>query len=122
MLLEVGICPSGAGRANPIIPPLLGPHIITPETEQSSHYFYGFPKFVGEESSDAVGAVFKEEDQPMIEAVQRNMGDMDFWAQRPLILKLDRGSIQARRRLMKLRHDESNGSTEQGLNAFVDAE
>jgi phenylpropionate dioxygenase-like ring-hydroxylating dioxygenase large terminal subunit len=108
MLLEIGICPAGAGRNQPIIPPLIGPHIITPESEKSSHYFYGFPKLAGAESTDAVGVAFKEEDQPMIEAVQRNMGDVDFWGKRPAILKVDSGAIHARRRLMKLRHDATN--------------
>ena len=115
MLLEVGICLTGADRSQPIIPPLIGPHIVTPATEKSSHYFYGFPKLAGDQSTDAVGVAFKEEDQPMIEAVQRNMGDADFWAQRPAILKVDTGAIHARRRLMKLRHEEAKSSEEQRL-------
>ena len=113
MLLEVGICAVGTGKNQPLIPPLVGPHIITPETATSSHYFYGFPKFAGTESTDVVGAAFKEEDQPMIEAVQRNMGDTDFWSKRPAILKVDSGAILARRRLMKLRRDEADKPHEQ---------
>lgn len=108
MLLTVGICPAGADRNQPLIPPLVGPHIITPETKTSSHYFYGFPQLDGAKSTDATGAAFTEEDQPMIEAIQRNMGDVDFWASRPAILKVDSGAIHARRRLMKLRRDEEN--------------
>ncbi len=115
MLLEVGICPAGADRNQPLIPPLVGPHIITPETGTSSHYFYGFPKFVGAEDTDVVGAAFKEEDQPMIEAVQRNMRGEDFWSTRPAILKLDGGAIHARRRLMKLRRAEGAGQTDHSL-------
>jgi phenylpropionate dioxygenase-like ring-hydroxylating dioxygenase large terminal subunit len=122
MLLEVGICATGAGRSQPLIPPLVGPHIITPETETSSHYFYGFPKFAGAESTDAVGAAFKEEDQPMIEAVQRNMGGGDFWAKRPAILPVDGGAIHARRRLMKLRRNEATSRDEQSSNAVAASE
>ncbi len=101
MLLEVGICLAGAGRSQPVIPPLLGPPIMTPENEKSLHYFYGFPKFAGETSTDAVGVAFKQEDQPMIEAVQRNTGDADFGVQRPAILKTDSGAIVSALR----RHD-----------------
>jgi len=119
MLLEVGICPAGADRSRPLMPPLVGPHIITPETQTSSHYFYGFPKLDGARSTDATGAAFKEEDQPMIEAVQRNMGDLDFWGKRPAILKVDAGAIHARRRLMKLRHDEANGIGQTALSEFA---
>jgi phenylpropionate dioxygenase-like ring-hydroxylating dioxygenase large terminal subunit len=122
MLLEVGICPTGGGRSQPLIPPLVGPHIITPKTQTSSHYFYGFPKFAGAESTDAVGAAFKEEDQPMIEAVQRNMADLDFWGKRPAILKVDTGAIHARRRLMKLRRDEAKGLGERTVGEAVESE
>ena len=105
MQLEVGICLAGEDRKKSNIPSMVAPHIITPETETSSHYFYGFPRFAGDMSEDVVGQAFINEDQPMIEAVQRNMGDADFWNKRPVILPIDTGSVMARRRLMKLRRD-----------------
>jgi vanillate O-demethylase monooxygenase subunit len=107
MLLEIGLCPAGMDRANMPMPPMLQPHIITPETQTRSHYFYGFARLEGTEGEDQVGRAFKEEDQPMLEAVQRSMGDADFWAQKPVILAVDAGAIRARRRLMKLRRDEA---------------
>ena len=105
MLLEVGICLAGTNRAESPIPPMVAPHIITPETSTTSHYFYGFPKS-GDDSEDVVGKAFIDEDQPMIEAVQRSMKDTDFWGKRPVILQVDSGSVMARRRLMKMRREQ----------------
>jgi phenylpropionate dioxygenase-like ring-hydroxylating dioxygenase large terminal subunit len=110
MLLEAGICPAGVDRQESTIAKMVGPHIITPQTETSSHYFYGYPVGTGGESEDPVGEAFTNEDQPMIEAVQRNMGDTDFWGRRPVILSHDTGSVMARRRLMKLRNQEADSS------------
>lgn len=110
MLLEVGICLAGTDRKESPIPPMVAPHIITPATETTSHYFYGFPQMSGEASEDVVGKAFIEEDQPMIEAVQRSMGDAEFWAKRPVILQVDAGSVMARRRLMKMRREQQGGS------------
>jgi phenylpropionate dioxygenase-like ring-hydroxylating dioxygenase large terminal subunit len=109
MLLEVGICPAGIDRKEATIASMAGPHIITPRTETTSHYFYGYPLSVGEEVEDPVGNAFTEEDQPMIEAVQKSMGDTDFWGKRPVILQHDTGSVMARRRLMKLRREQDTG-------------
>jgi phenylpropionate dioxygenase-like ring-hydroxylating dioxygenase large terminal subunit len=111
MLLEVGICPAGADRSQSLIPAMIAPHIITPESDGTAHYFYGFPKTAGDDSEDVVGKAFIEEDQPMIEAVQRNMKDSDFWGERPAILQVDQGSVLARRRLMKMRREEAAGVT-----------
>lgn len=107
MLLEIGLCPAGADKrsaaAEPLRAPTIMPHIITPESETRAHYFYGFSQ---DQSEDGVGKAFKEEDQPMIEAVQRSMGDTDFWGKRPVILNVDAAGVRARRRLMKLRREE----------------
>jgi len=41
--------------------------------------------------------MFVDENEPMIEAAQRALGDQDFWEARAAILKTDAGAIRARR-------------------------
>ena len=95
MALTVGLARAGTQRADLIVPPMINPHIITPETETSSHYFYDHED--NAEAAAMARRVFVEEDEPMIEAAQRALGDQDFWDARPAILKTDAGAIRARR-------------------------
>ena len=108
MQLEIGICPAGTDRRLTNFTPLISPHIITPATQTSSHYFYGFPVNPEEDDGDSFGKAFKQEDQPTVEAVQRNMARVDFWDRKPVMLAADAGAIQARRRLMKLRLEQAD--------------
>ena len=82
----------GAGRQ------MVNPHIITPETQASSHYFYTCNPDA--ESEELARRVFNDEDRPVLEDIQRHMGEQDFWSMKPLILAADAGGIRARRRLM----------------------
>lgn len=87
---------------------MANPHIITPETSTSSHYFW---TCAPDAASEALArAVFEGEDKPMIEAVQAQMGDADFWDLKPMILKGDVGAVRARRRLAKLIREERGES------------
>ncbi len=104
MALTVGIARAGTRRAALIVPPMVNPHIITPETETSSHYFYDQED--NPEAAEMARRVFALEDEPMIEAAQRALGTQDFWDARPAILKTDAGAIRARRALMQLRKAE----------------
>jgi hypothetical protein len=45
----------------------------------------------------------------MLEEVQRNMGDADFWALEPLVLSNDSGAVLARRVLSSLIRQEREG-------------
>lgn len=63
-------------------------HAITPETDGSSHYFYRSVKnYGGEELAgpfiQGVRAIF-EQDQPILEAQQQNIGKQDIGAMRPV--------------------------------------
>ena len=78
------------------------------ETETSSHYFYDHED--NAEAAAMARRVFVEEDEPMIEAAQRALGDQDFWDARPAILKTDAGAIRARRALMQLRKAEETAA------------
>ena len=104
MALTVGLAKAGTQRADLIFPPMVNPHIITPETATSSHYFYDHEDNV--EAAEMARRLFVEEDEPMIEAAQRALGNQDFWDARPAILKTDAGAIRARRALMQLRKAE----------------
>ena len=106
MLLHIGFTPAGRPRSEAPVPEMINPHIITPETQASSHYFYtcnADPK-----SEELARRVFDDEDRPMLEDIQRHMADRDFWAMKPVILWADAGGIRARRRLMQLRRREAD--------------
>ena len=103
MALTIAISRAGTGET--LLPQMCNPHIITPETHTSSHYFYDH------EPTEAARAmamqVFTQEDEPMIEAAQAALGTTDFWEARPAILATDAAAIRARRRLMQLRRAEA---------------
>jgi vanillate O-demethylase monooxygenase subunit len=106
MMLRVRCMPGGHGVEDARFT-TVNPHIITPETATTSHYFWTCDPTPDSETFAL--AVFDGEDKPMIEAVQNAMGDDDFWDLKPVILKGDAGAILARRRLDKLREIEANG-------------
>lgn len=89
-----------AGSDSLLVPPMANPHILTPESSGSTHYF--FTHEPGPEAAAMARRVFFEEDEPMISAQAQAMGDADFWQLRPLILPSDKAAILARRRLMQM--------------------
>lgn len=105
MALFIGMAHAGSDRRKLVVAPMLNPHIITPETSRSSHYF--FTSEPGEEAAELARRVFVEEDEPMIVAVQDSLGDTDFWDAEPISLASDAGALRARRQLMKLRQAEA---------------
>ena len=78
-------------------------HIITPETERSSHYLFG-STVDGREGMTR--DPFVDEDEPMLAACQERMGEEDFWSLRPVILPNDAAAIQVRRQLEKMIRNE----------------
>ncbi|MEY2926484.1 MAG: hypothetical protein RL367_961 [Pseudomonadota bacterium] len=80
-------------------------HLITPETETTSHYFWGSGRnFARDNEAFTAGtaatmkSVFETQDGPMVEAQQRDMGSStDFLNHRPIILKADAAGVMARR-------------------------
>jgi len=91
----------------PVVPPMANPHILTPETQDSTHYFFTHNPGIEEEAQ--ARRVFLEEDEPMIAAQAEAMGDTDFWDMRPVILPSDKAAIMARRRLLQMRRNEAEG-------------
>lgn len=81
-------------------------HFFTPETEATTHYFYGMccPRSMGAAAeerariqTEAVRGPFLEEDLPVIEAQQAMIGSADFMSLRPVLLPGDAGGGRARR-------------------------
>jgi phenylpropionate dioxygenase-like ring-hydroxylating dioxygenase large terminal subunit len=112
MRLHVGLEPHGraSGEASrEDMPGHFMSHILTPETETTSHYFWASsePRDAPQASGAMLQEAFDREDKPMLEAVQQNMGGVDLWAQKPVILSVDAGAIRARRILADLIQQES---------------
>ena len=111
MHLTVGVAPAGSppriGRETP------GVHLMTPETETTTHYFWATSRDFRRDDAelhqaldDGLRFAFEHQDKPMIEAVESSMDGEDFWELRPVILACDAGAIRARRVLRKMIADE----------------
>lgn len=115
MTLEFGAVPPGdepVQDANNI-----AFHLITPETGRTTHYFFGSSGSFDETQEalakfirDAQATTFFTEDNPMLEAVDAQMGSADFWSLRPAILPNDKAAIRVRRKLEKMCRDERTNS------------
>jgi vanillate O-demethylase monooxygenase subunit len=85
-------------------------HVITPETEFTSHYFFlnGRNRHQGDPQVDAAllklfDSAFRQQDEPMISAVQSRMGRVsDIHELHPILLPTDAAPVTARRILAKL--------------------
>jgi nitrite reductase/ring-hydroxylating ferredoxin subunit len=81
-----------------------GVHIFTPETSASTHYFLAgsytsdTPPVMPESVKDPI----REEDKPMLEAIQRRMRDREFWSMKPVILTVDGAAVLSRRILQQM--------------------
>lgn len=111
MTLEFGAVPVGQPRQQD--PHTIAFHIFTPESETQTHYFFGTSCAYGEDEAwkaawvrEAQNRAFLTEDNPMVEAIARNMAGRDFWSMRPAILPSDTGAILVRRRLERLCRNE----------------
>lgn len=92
-------------------------HLVTPETQHTSHYFWAVGRThqihdtdLTATTAEMVRKIFTTEDGPMIEAQQRAMGDStDFLDQKPMILKADAAGVLARRILKRRIKEERAG-------------
>jgi len=104
MMLYAGAVPTGRPREEGVNNPL--PHLFTPETDKTTHYWFAFslPKAMGEQALEIVEqqaagieVPFRTEDLPMLKDQQRMMGDAEFWDLKPVLLAGDAGAVRARR-------------------------
>jgi vanillate O-demethylase monooxygenase subunit len=87
----------------------LNAHIMTPETAKTTHYFFAATRNykvddaeLNERLATARKRIFETEDKPMIERVQRVMGDREYWSMKPIIMPIDVAPTMVRRRLQKM--------------------
>jgi vanillate O-demethylase monooxygenase subunit len=114
MLLEFGVVPPGMPlRQDPFHYAF---HIVTPETDRTTHYFFGTSDCYGEDGAmqaeairDAQIRAFLDEDTPIIEAVDRKMDGAEFWSLRPALLPSDRAAVMVRRRIERMCSMEKSG-------------
>ena len=114
MLLDVGF--TECGRPTNEGPTMFSAHLLTPETEHSTHYFWVAARdakrddaTLGEKIRIGIDTAFRNEDAPVIAACQQRMGTTDLMSLNPLLLKSDAAAVSARRVLAKLIEKELSG-------------
>jgi phenylpropionate dioxygenase-like ring-hydroxylating dioxygenase large terminal subunit len=113
MQLVVGVAPAGSpsrkGKQTP------GVHLMTPETESTTHYFWSNARDFRRDDEalhraldEGLRYAFEHQDKPMLVAQAEAMSGEDFWALRPAMLAGDAGGMRARIVLRKLLKDEQS--------------
>ncbi len=110
--LDVGVTPAGMPEQQGIRRE--GSHLLTPQTQASTHYFYASSRNYRLDDPQEDEAIrewhrigFGEQDKPMIESVQRMMGGHDLMSLRPVLLPVDAAAVRARRVMERLRTGEA---------------
>jgi phenylpropionate dioxygenase-like ring-hydroxylating dioxygenase large terminal subunit len=107
MLLRAGATAAGRPRDEGV--DVRAVHIMTPETQTTTHYFFGSARYIKGESVEfdekirtGVIAAFTYQDKPMLEAQQVSIGTADLLSLRPVSLLGDAGGMRVRRAMQKL--------------------
>jgi len=115
MQLKVAVVPMDDSKDMLVTP---GIHLMTPETEETTHYFWSSTRDFRLEDHELHNAIqqglefaFTTQDAPMVLAQQEEMAGKDFWECRPAILKTDTAAVLARRTLGKLIREENKSET-----------
>lgn len=89
-------------------------HMMTPETDTTTHYFYANTRsFLPDDAAfnkvvdDMTVGIFSGEDKPLVEGQQQAMGESDLWSLKPILLAGDAGAVRVRRVLERLLNEES---------------
>lgn len=84
-------------------------HLITPETERSTHYFWIHTRnrlmddtAVDDRTHAIITNAFRNEDEPMMHACQDYMDGQEFFSLQPLYLETDFAGTRCRRTLERL--------------------
>jgi vanillate O-demethylase monooxygenase subunit len=109
--LDNGVAPMGGGRDAGVR--RCGVHLLTPETETSTHYFYAAVRnyLLDDTKADEASlswqrTIFEEQDAPMLEAVQQMMGTTDFASLHPVMVAVDQPSLRIRAVMRRLIAEE----------------
>jgi vanillate O-demethylase monooxygenase subunit len=115
--LDVGVTPVGHAEERGIRRE--GSHLLTPETEMSTHYFFANSRNYRLDDEQEDQAIrewhrigFGEQDKPMIQAVQRMMGSNELMSLKPVLLPIDSAAVRARRVMEMLRARQSSQCAE----------
>ncbi|MBN8832439.1 MAG: aromatic ring-hydroxylating dioxygenase subunit alpha [Sphingomonadales bacterium] len=100
-------------------------HCITPETETSCHYFFAAARnlkkddpHIDEAIMNVLVTAFRDQDEPMIEAVQARMGATgDLDSLKPILLKTDTAPVMARRILKEMIAAENDATADAAVAA-----
>jgi vanillate O-demethylase monooxygenase subunit len=114
LLLDVGMTGVGAPVSEGISIPTA--HLLTPETETTTHYFWAMARdfklddvAFSKQLLDIGVRIFTEEDKPIIEAQQRAIGETDdLLSLKPVLLSTDAPAVRARRMVMRLIGEENS--------------
>lgn len=115
MLLDVGVTPTGEQREAGVY--IFDVNNLTPETDTTTHYFYGHARnyriddpSVTTMWREALAYAF-DQDRRMLEAQQRNIGNVDLMTLKPVMNKADHAAVQARRIVQRMVQRESGAGT-----------
>jgi len=104
--VRISVAPAGSVRADALQRPTY--HLVTPETDWTSHYFWSSSRDFRHDDvalhgmlQSGIARVFETEDKPMIEAQQETVGRFDMGTLNPIPLVGDGGVFQARSILRK---------------------
>jgi vanillate O-demethylase monooxygenase subunit len=97
----------------------IGTHLMTPETETTTHYFFAHTRNfslddlrVDERIRRWQKLGLTEQDGTMIEAVQKKMGTADLDSLRPVMFSIDTAAVRVRRVLANLIRQEQEKTIE----------
>jgi vanillate O-demethylase monooxygenase subunit len=116
LLLLGGATPTGRPRSEGVGLTFTNPHLFTPETRGTSHYWFAMclPRSDGPQAQEIVSRVvmtfadtFDREDTPMLEKQQESIGEESFWALKPVLLAGDAAGVRVRRLLDNLIQSEA---------------
>lgn len=92
-------------------------HTCTPETSDTTHYFFATRRNHRVEDGDynrakieAMHTAFETEDGPIIEAVQAEMGTDDFFGLHPVLMSNDLAPVKVRRLLRQMIQQERSAT------------
>jgi phenylpropionate dioxygenase-like ring-hydroxylating dioxygenase large terminal subunit len=113
LLVDTGFWEHGKSLKEGISSP--SAHLLTPETEYTTHYFWGSGRNYDihndertRATKDSMHIIFETQDGPMCEAQQVALGsEVDFLAAQPLILRADAAGVAARRVMKRRRREEA---------------
>ncbi len=108
MMLDVGATVTNTDGEDDVAFPQV--HLLTPESEDSTHYFWGFcrDREVDNTELDEARAAMRFSMKTMVRAVAQRMGGRPLFEMSPALLPQDEAAVRARRHLARLISSETD--------------